>query len=368
MKQIGNWVFGSFFRTIGRLLVFVLLGFVIANLVDFGSILDNFRITDLFFEKVSAAGITNYGYFNTAYKTDKSQYGNAGYMPDGIRVPLASKDTHVLFNSDANINGSGISLTSSYQYTHVVFQVGLVEVSNVAQVVRSSMVYARYTRNGSLYGATLCSWGGQLDVNYDLSDTEHNRVVYYNLSCPIPVYSGSNIYLSRLTFGLSEASTNEFFEINRNINYILNDNYILEQSQQATTNAITNQTQQQAQQHQETMNSNTTQAESEADGFFGNFTLSDSGGLNSIITAPLNTIRSLLTSSCTNLVLPLPFINTNLTLPCMGSIYSEHFGLFFNLYQTIILAIISYRCIRSLFFDIKGFTNPEDGRIEVMDL
>ena len=110
------------------------------------------------------------------------------------------------------------------------------------------------------------------------------------------------------------------------------------------------------------------EAENSATSFFDDFEVSDYGGLSGIITAPLNTISNLVSNTCTPLVLPLPFVNQNLTLPCLDSIYSEHFGSFYTIYQAILLAIISYRCIRSLFYDTRGFINPEDDRIEVLDL
>lgn len=108
-------------------------------------------------------------------------------------------------------------------------------------------------------------------------------------------------------------------------------------------------------------------AESEASSFFENFT-SDTFGLTSVITSPLNLIQSLTTKSCTPLSLPIPFVGGNFTLPCMSEIYSRHFGSFLQIYQIITFGIVSYYvCIR-IFNLVKDFKNPEHDEIEVMDL
>lgn len=92
-------------------------------------------------------------------------------------------------------------------------------------------------------------------------------------------------------------------------------------------------------------------------------------GLTSIVTAPLNLIQSLTSSSCTELRLPLPYLNNKfLILPCMTSIYSQYFGSFFTMYQTITYGIIAYWVIVRIFNQVKDFKNPEHDEIEVVDL
>lgn len=95
---------------------------------------------------------------------------------------------------------------------------------------------------------------------------------------------------------------------------------------------------------------------------------SDTYGLTSIITAPLNTIESLTNKSCSPLVVPLPFVNEDITLPCMSSIYSSTFGTAFTLYQTITTALIGYWCIVRIFAIVKGMKDPNDDKIEVVEL
>lgn len=114
-------------------------------------------------------------------------------------------------------------------------------------------------------------------------------------------------------------------------------------------------------------NSDSSGATSEASEFFSGFT-TDTFGLTSIITAPLNLIGSITSSTCTPLGLPLPYVNKTLELPCMSSIYSQYFGSFFTLYQTITFGIIAYWVCVRIFNLVKDFKNPDHDEIEVLDL
>lgn len=112
---------------------------------------------------------------------------------------------------------------------------------------------------------------------------------------------------------------------------------------------------------------NTQQAQDSAGGFFNDFT-TDTHGLTAIITAPLSLIESITSSSCSPLVIPLPYVDKDLTLPCMGAIYSQYFGSFLSVYQIITFGIVAYWvCIR-IFNLVKDFKNPDHDEIEVLDL
>lgn len=108
-------------------------------------------------------------------------------------------------------------------------------------------------------------------------------------------------------------------------------------------------------------------AQEKADDFFGNFE-SDDFGLSDIITLPLTFIQGLSSATCYNLELPLPFVDTNVTLPCMTSIYQTYFGGFLTLYQTITTGFIAYWVCINIFRLVQGFKNPDNNEIEVMEL
>lgn len=104
-----------------------------------------------------------------------------------------------------------------------------------------------------------------------------------------------------------------------------------------------------------------------ANSFFNNFNDNDHG-LSSIITTPLNTIKSLTSKTCSPLNIPLPFVNKNISLPCMTTIYENHFGAFYDLYKIISFGIISYLCCIDIYKIVKGFKDPNSDKIEVVDL
>lgn len=114
-------------------------------------------------------------------------------------------------------------------------------------------------------------------------------------------------------------------------------------------------------------NSDTSGAQDSGGGFFNDFT-TDTHGLTGIITAPLSLIKSITSSSCSPLVIPLPYVDKDLTLPCMGEIYSNYFGSFLSIYQLITFGIVAYWvCVRT-FNLVKDFKNPDHDEIEVLDL
>lgn len=105
-----------------------------------------------------------------------------------------------------------------------------------------------------------------------------------------------------------------------------------------------------------------------ANEFFSGFT-TDTFGLTSIITAPLELIASITSSTCSPLGLKVPFVeNKNLNLPCMSSIYQQHFGSFLTIYQTITFGIIAYWVCVRIFALVKDFKNPDTDKVEVLDL
>lgn len=101
--------------------------------------------------------------------------------------------------------------------------------------------------------------------------------------------------------------------------------------------------------------------------FFEDFT-ENSHGLSGIITIPLNAIQGLINSQCQPLIIPLPFTNNTITLPCMTEYYEEHIPVLYALIQTIIYGFMAYRILIDIFSMVKGFKDPDNDKIEVLDL
>lgn len=101
--------------------------------------------------------------------------------------------------------------------------------------------------------------------------------------------------------------------------------------------------------------------------FFSNFQNNDHG-LSSIITAPLSAIQSMSSATCSPLVIPIPFTNRNVTIPCMSSYYNTYIPQIYSLWQTITFGIVSYFICVDVYKMVKGFKDPESDKVEVMDL
>jgi len=96
----------------------------------------------------------------------------------------------------------------------------------------------------------------------------------------------------------------------------------------------------------------------------------DEFGLGAAVTAPLTFVSSLPSkaANCTPISLTLPYVNRQISLPCMTSIYQTHFGLIFSLFQTIMLGLFGYYAAVKVYGNIKQMKDPEDDRIEVVKL
>lgn len=114
--------------------------------------------------------------------------------------------------------------------------------------------------------------------------------------------------------------------------------------------------------------SDSSEASGEAENFFNNFN-TNTFGLTSVITAPLELIKSVTSKSCNPLQLTTPFVEyKQFNLPCLSSIYENHFGSFLTIYRTITFGFVSYWVCIKIFNLVKDFKNPEHDEIEVLDL
>lgn len=105
----------------------------------------------------------------------------------------------------------------------------------------------------------------------------------------------------------------------------------------------------------------------QANSYFENFD-SDDFGLSDIVAIPLTYINNLSSGVCTPLNLPLPFVNHNVSLPCMTNVYQTHFPTFLTLWQLITNGLISYWVCVNIFASVKGFKDPQSDKVEVFDL
>lgn len=196
-----------------------------------------------------------------------------------------------------------------------------------------------------------------LDVNYTYfhnSDAQHSQAFQF---LGLSSQSSQDVSIAILAYLKSQDTNQDYTTI---LNEIKNNQNDYKKELQDVNSSI--------QKTQETIENTDTQgAQDSAGGFFNDFT-TDTHGLTGIITAPLSLITSITSKSCSPLVIPLPYVDKDLTLPCMGAIYSNYFGSFLSIYQVITFGIIAYWVCVRIFNLVKDFKNPDHDEIEVLDL
>lgn len=196
-----------------------------------------------------------------------------------------------------------------------------------------------------------------LDVSYTYfhnSDSQHSQAFQF---LGLSSQSSQDVSIAILAHLKSQETNQDYTTI---LNEIKNNQNDYKKELQDVNSSI--------QKTEQTIKDTDTQgAQDSAGGFFNDFT-TDTHGLTAIITAPLTLISSITSKSCSPLVLPLPFVDKDLTLPCMGAIYSQYFGSFLSIYQLITFGIVAYWVCVRIFNLVKDFKNPDHDEIEVLDL
>lgn len=93
-------------------------------------------------------------------------------------------------------------------------------------------------------------------------------------------------------------------------------------------------------------------------------------GLTAILTAPIAILNNLATAeyTCNTVTLPLPFIDSDLPLPCMNSYYTTYLGDLYTIWQRIINGIVAYWVIVNMLKMVKDAKDPQKDQIEVLKL
>lgn len=213
----------------------------------------------------------------------------------------------------------------------------------------------------------------------------NNLLTYVGVRLTAKSSTISNVYLNAIGYDIKEigiyseeirsilnnvvsnsglASASSVQQVQTSVNQIQNELSNVDSS-------IQDQTEQQHQDHQETMNTitndNVDGASSEVDSLLENEAFNDSSGIQSIINAPLNFINSL-TNSCSPISITIPYIDTDLTIPCIKQELTNHVPTLVPILSTAINGFVIYRILLDIVYLIKSSRNPDDDRIEVLDL
>lgn len=110
---------------------------------------------------------------------------------------------------------------------------------------------------------------------------------------------------------------------------------------------------------------NVSGANTTAKSFFDNFTTTNHGGISSIVSAPLTAVNAMLNGTCTPLTAT--YKNKTIEFPCGNDFWDKmsEVKTFLNVVEG---GILCYCIIISLYKDIEKLKNPDDDRVDVMDL
>lgn len=233
----------------------------------------------------------------------------------------------------------------------------------------SAQVYRQIIFISSSYQWGTCSVDG---VSVKCSENNAAASLFSNTSY--------NVYMRLLHIGITEdiplndlildEQTTQTSILNDILTSIKSDSSINQQIKDNTAKQLEEQKKQLEEQKKtnETLkDDNIDKAQDSAGGFFNDFT-TDTHGLTAIVTSPLSLISSISSKSCSPLVIPLPYVDKDLTLPCMRTIYSKYFGSFLLIYQIITFGVVAYWVLVRIFNLVKDFKNPDHDEIEVLDL
>lgn len=413
MKKIINWTFGSVFRTFGRVLAYILIGTILTLLlsktgVKITSLLPIMRVSAATTEQwaINLNPPTDVRWFDCTSSTSCETQQTYNYVSQ-YNSETGDTYSYVIGGNTGTIATNGILLTykspvlinKDYVYNLTVYHCSNKNLSGATYNLYSNTYANRgiITGNWSQYTTTTtlskyAYTNSQQTANYCymtqtlfVSDVDTSWV-FLKIKSPsssITGYTPAFISIEVETLGIyknvidtivrnaiqsgttglatSSQVTNAQNNINNNINNSTN-------SINNTINSGANQVSDSVDNLNDNINDDdSSEATSEINDFFSNFS-TNNHGLTGIISAPLNAINSLTSKTCSPLVLPLPFVNQNLTLPCMRNIYVQNFGAFMTLYDVITLGIISYWVMVRIFNLVKDFKNPEHDEVEVMDL
>lgn len=285
-----------------------------------------------------------------------NNYAILFYPKDFRNLPIEctkSKDG-VITDDDGNVTviPNKICLEESYKFTFYYsgyFNTAFTDLS-VMDVVKNPVEQLTFPPTATSYELPLLRnindfKGGIMFYNNSLSqitDKDGNVTTYYDKGY---IYYDSSLFNYVI---IEDYDTTP----NQNISWVDKDG----NTQNATINNIPNKNQTTLNKAQDTFD------------LFKNFKTNDHG-LSSIITSPLSFIKNLSSATCTPVVLPIPFSkNQNVKLPCLTTMYEEKASAVYSIYKIVITGITAYWVCVRIYALVKGFKDPNDDKIEVMEL
>lgn len=360
MFKYFNCFFSSFFRTLGRIIVYILLGLVFSTIlskidVHAQTILGGIEIGDW-------SSFTNGAFYNIV-STDNIQ--NKGWDLDSSGMAGPTSSIQTIMNS----YGMGMSICDLSLLTDNYYSFTLLIGSD-----SNAYYHPFYVNRSTKLGISNNSSVWFTNFNYDnLSDGVQQNYISYGQNQHIYLNSFTGIFKAPsngtcLNLAFSSNKTLDFYRQSFAIGYRLTNLGAKPLSQEQISNALSqdfenlnNSINNLSSGINETnnklndINSSITDSSSpDLDGLKNTAGWLPEGPIDSILNLPLTLLNSLTTNlskSCTPVELPLPYIDKTLTLPCLSTIYPQIDGLsiWINSISVIASAFILFQYLMNLY-------------------
>lgn len=308
---------------------------------------------------------TNTSYFDFTPNNKNSSF----YIYfDNIRIPNNTSYFTIPFTILNNNNDKYYSCSTEYSSSNEITQFDF--TTTYADGTESTNEGSANTTSSYKYCSQFRSDNDEiaLNITYKLTDnTSYNCHVIVNNNqfeavCPVPNENGK--WMTFMTFNIITNETNNYNSYNiRFSNFIyatIDSNAQMIEKQQETNNKLDN--------IDTSINSsNTSGGESAADDLKNNSAFQDNSGLSSVVSMPLTFVNSL-SNTCQPISLNIPYFDVDMQIPCFQSIITEKMPALANIIKVVINGFIIYRVLLDIFQIIRNAKNPEDDRIEVLDL
>lgn len=138
-------------------------------------------------------------------------------------------------------------------------------------------------------------------------------------------------------------------------------------SNQALQNAVNENTKSQEKTNDTIKDDNVDSSTNQGSSFFNDFDSGNEGTLSDIVSLPLEYVQHL-NDTCQPFTIPIGNLG-NFSIPCLSSVWSStSFAPVINTASLIINGIICYKLLSSLFLFFKQLKDPDNDKVEVMDL
>lgn len=366
MKKIVNWSFGAFFRTIGRILAYLLVGALITLIC-----LKNDKLKSLLFMSVAADTQPKYWITNTDVPTyfdlfdctesNCNRVNSENYTNQLIELNEVGGREFTVTTREYNLKGNGIVIRTSsnarynvgYLYQTTFYVCSNATMDNAINTIYPSYYGDAYTNNNVFQSSNSYNLSGVPG----LAPTWNNCYAFSTIFSPGENGTYINLRLKSTTqikgyYALVGFKSESLGLYSGEVKSIVENSGFATASSVEEVKQATNEVKEETKKTNDLI-SDTSDPDTEDSVNEWSTKMTDNP-LEAVITLPLsvlNSIQSGLSGTCSPLNVPIPFVNETLNIPCISTIFSQIDGLteLWNTIGTIVAAIMLYQYLIYLY-------------------